>query len=291
MNVWVLRAVWVSLPVTAGTAVADAIGPWASAPRATAAVLAWILWTVVLVALLIPRPVTLTVARLGTPLAVVGALLAAFTGRPDAPAAAVAIVLTVFVTVFATRGEFARVCAQRAAYGDEDRFPLRLPIGVGALALPVAVAVVGTTLGLGPLLLAAELWLAGGLVILLGLPVTVVMVRLVHQLSMRWVVLVPAGLVVADPLTLTDPVLFVRERILGLGPADPSRRPPPEALDLRLGAAYGSCALLLSDEATLMRQVRGRGVGARANLLLVTPTCAPRLLERAEARRIPVRRD
>ena len=67
-------------------------------------------------------------------------------------------------------------------------------------------------------------------------------VRLVHQLSRRWVVLVPAGIVIADPLTLTDPVLFVRERVMGIGPADPGRRPPADALDLRLGAVLGSCA-------------------------------------------------
>ena len=82
--------------------------------------------------------------------------------------------------------------------------------------------------------------------------------RLVHQLSRRWVVLVPAGIVIADPLTLTDPVLFVRERVMGIGPADPGRRPPADALDLRLGAVLGSCALLLTDEADLMRRVRGQ---------------------------------
>lgn len=290
MNVWVLRAVWVSVPVTAGTVLADAIEPWARAPRTTAEVLAWILWAAVLTALLVPRPAALTVTRLGTPLAAVGAVLGASTGRPDARVGVVAVVLTLVAAAFSTRGEFARLCAQGAAYGDEDRFPLKVPLGIGALALPVAVAVVGTTIGLGPLLLADRRWLAGLLVVVLGAPVTVVLVRLVHQLAKRWVVLVPAGLVVADPLTLTDPVLFVRDRILGLGPADPSRRPPAGALDLRLGAAYGSCALLLADEATIMRRVRGRGVGTQANLLLVTPTSAPRLIDRAEARRIPVRR-
>jgi hypothetical protein len=96
--------------------------------------------------------------------------------------------------------------------------------------------------------------------------------------------------VIADPLTLTDPVLFVRERVMRLGPADPGRRPPADALDLRLGAAFGSCALLLTDEADLMRRARGRGVAVSAGLILVTPTGAARMLERAGARRLPVRR-
>ena len=67
----------------------------------------------------------------------------------------------------------------------------------------------------------------------------------------------PAGFVIADPMTLTDPVLFVREHILGLGPADPKVRPPDDATDLRLGAAHGSLALLLDDDAEIYRRVRG----------------------------------
>ena len=133
---------------------------------------------------------------------------------------------------------------------------------------------VGAGIAAGPLLLADEQWVVGVIAVVIGFPAAWLTARLVHQLSRRWIVLVPAGLVVADPLTLTDPVLFPRARIAGLGPADPARRPPDEALDLRLGAAYGSCALLLTEAADLMRRVRGRGVGVQATLLLVTPAGA-----------------
>ena len=159
------------------------------------------------------------------------------------------------------------------------------------MVLPIAVAVVGAGVAAGPMLLAERRWIAGGVALAIGWPMAFLVGRLVHQLSCRWVVLVPAGIVVADPLTLTDPVLFVRERVMGLGPADPGRRPPADALDLRLGAAFGSCALLLTDEADLLRRVRGRGVRAQAGLILVAPVAASRLLERAGARRLPVRRD
>ncbi len=54
-----------------------------------------------------------------------------------------------------------------------------------------------------------------------------------HRLSLRWAVLVPAGFVVVDPMTLADPVLFPREGIAGMQAADatpcPARRPRPAA--------------------------------------------------------------
>jgi hypothetical protein len=115
------------------------------------------------------------------------------------------------------------------------------------------------------------------------------LLRSLHLLSRRWVILVPAGFVIADPMTLTDPVLFVREHILGLGPADPKIRPPDDATDLRLGAAHGSLALLLDADAEIYRRTRGGGRSVHTHLLLIATVSAPRLLERAAARRIAVR--
>lgn len=287
---WVLRAVWVSLPVTAGQAFGDAIRSCADAPRLTAAILMWAGWAVVLTAMLVPRPIALTITRLGAPIALVVAIVAAFSDRTSAPAAVSALLVTAVASALGTRGEFARQCAQGAAYGSEERFPLKVPLGIAALMLPPAVLVVGAGIAAGPLLLADERWGLGAIATAIGFPAAALSARMVHRLSKRWIVLVPAGLVVADPLTLTDPVLFVRNRIMGLGPADPARQAPEGALDLRLGAAFGSCALLLTDDADVTRRVRGRGVGVRAHLLLVTPGSASRLLERAAAHRIPVRR-
>ena len=240
--------------------------------------------------MLIPRPLSLTITRIGVPLAVAIAVATAFNGASTTTVAALAVAASGFSLVLGTRGEFARQCAQGAAYGDEERFPLKVPPGITFAVLPLALALIGSALTIGPLLLATRQWVGGGFALVLLLPAAFV-ARLIHQLSLRWVVLVPAGLVVADPLTLTDPVLLVRNRILGLGPADPRREPPAGSLDLRLGAGSGSCALLLVEDADLMRRVRNRSVGVRSHLILVTPTSASLLLARASARRIPVRSD
>jgi hypothetical protein len=291
MNTWALRAIWISMPVTAGNALADAIRLWPDASRVTASALLWVGWTIVLLATLVPRPWSLTMTRFGLPIAFGAAVIATATGRPSTLAAVLAIGLTAVAVLLGTRGEFARVCAQGAAYGDEERFPLKVPPALLLGILPIAVAIVAGALVGGPLLLANREWVAAAVVLVVCVPLGVAIVRLVHQLSRRWVVLVPAGLVVADPLTLTDPVLFPRATIMGLGPADPARKPPEDACDLRLGASFGSCALLLAEDADIMRRVRNQGVAVHANLVLVTPTAAPRLLERARARRIHVRTD
>jgi hypothetical protein len=291
MNTWIVRVLWLSLPVSAGDALADWMHSWSDGTRLVAAALVWILWAVVLSALLVPRPMASTLARLGTPLAVVVVVLVAGSGDATTAAWVLALVVTVAACALSVRGDFARVCAQGAAYGDEERFPLKVPPALAFVIVPIAIVLVGAGIATGPMLLGARQWVAGAVAVAVGWPLAFLLARLVHQLSRRWVVLVPAGIVIADPLTLTDPVLFVRERVTGLGPADPRRRPPDDALDLRLGALIGSCALLLTDEADLMRRVRGQGVRVQAGLILVTPAGAARLLDRAGARRLPVRRD
>ncbi len=291
MNIWFLRAIWISLPVTAGGAFADAIAPWPASARVAAAILAWVGWTVVLVATLIPRPPSLTVARFAIPLAFGASIAVALTGRTSTLGWIAAVVLTAVAVALGTRGEFARLCVQGAAYGDEERFPLKVPPAVAFPIAPIAIAIVGAALVVAPLLLARREWAAGIVVLVVTVPASIFVVRLIHQLAHRFVVLVPAGMVVADPLTLTDPVLFPRSRIMGFGPADPSRRPPEGAVDLRLGASFGSCAILLTDDADIVRRVRRQGVMTSTNLLLVTPGDAPHLFARARAHRIHVRTD
>jgi hypothetical protein len=109
-----LRVAWVTLPVTAGPAAADALAPWSRAPRATAEVLLWSAWAVVLLATLVPRPVTLTILRTGAPLAFAGALLATFTGRPSTVAAVAAIAWTLAAAVVAGPPGGGRACAPGA---------------------------------------------------------------------------------------------------------------------------------------------------------------------------------
>jgi len=291
VNIWLLRVAWVTLPVTAGSAASDALRPWSTSTSTAAAVLLWATWLVVLVALLAPRPLGLTAARTGAPLALTTMLLAVATDRASALSSMSALAATTLCVVLVATPSFARSCAQGAAYGDEERFPLKVPPALFIGVLPIAVIAVGVGIAAGLLLLADGSIGFGIVALVVGWPLAFALLRSLHLLSRRWAILVPAGFVIADPMTLTDPVLFVREYILGLGPADPRTRPPEEATDLRLGAAHGSLALLLDDDAEIYRRTRAGAAGQRTHLILIAPVAARELLERAAARRITVRAD
>ncbi len=289
MNILLLRVAWITLPVTAGSLAVDALHPWPSATRVTAEVLLWVAWSAVLVAVLAPRPIGLTVSRTGAPLAFIATVLAIASDRASALSSMSALAVTTLCVVLIATPSFARSCAQGAAYGDEERFPLKVPPALFIGVLPIAVIAVGAGIATGPLLIADGNVGLGIAALIVGWALAAALLRSLHLLSLRWAILVPAGFVIADPMTLTDPVLFVREHILGLGPADPHVRPPDDATDLRLGAAHGSLALLLDDDAEIYRRTRGGGRSVRTHLLLIATVSAAELLERAAARRIAVR--
>jgi hypothetical protein len=156
--------------------------------------------------------------------------------------------------------------------------------------LPLARVVVGAAVASGPLLLADERYVLGGIAVALGIPVVIVTGRILHGLSDRFVVLVPAGFVVVDAFTLSDPVLCVRERIVSLRSAGPAPAPRDDLLDLRLGATIGTVAVRLDESAELFRTGRTRRttVTTRASEIWVAPLRRTALLAEAARRRIPV---
>jgi hypothetical protein len=289
LNAFLLRVAWLTLPLTSGNAAAAAIRGWDHAPRDVAAVLLWSLWAVVLTATMIPRPQSLTTTRLGAPLAFVVAVVVTISGHPSTAASVLACTATFLCWVLASLPWWGCACAQGSAYGDEERFPLKVPPALFLGILPLALVAVGLGVALGPLLMAGGDWVVGAILVVLGFPAAVLTVRAVHVLARRWVVLVPAGLVIADPMTLADPVLFPRQRIEGLGPADPRKRPPADALDVRLGAAYGSLALLLDAEAEVFRRSGRTSKAVETHLLMFTPVLSSTVLEHAARRRLAVR--
>ena len=114
-----------------------------------------------------------------------------------------------------------------SSYGHERRLPLRVPGPVLLGPLVLAWAAIVAPLVAGPLLLAARAWIAGAAVLVLGLPLAAVGVRSLHGLARRWLVLVPAGLVLHDHQALVEPVLFPAARSGGSTPRRSMRRRMP----------------------------------------------------------------
>jgi hypothetical protein len=202
----------------------------------------------------------------------------------------VALAATVVAALLVARPALAFAAANGSVYGDESRNPLRVPPALFLGLLPVARLVLGAAVATGPLLLADKRWIAGGLALAVGIPLGLFAARALHGLSVRWAVLVPAGFVIVDPLTLSDPVLFLREHVVSVGTAAAAAPATADALDLRLGASLGSCALVLDHAAELFRTGRGRRATTtvHARDIRIAVLDRSRLLADAAARRIPV---
>jgi hypothetical protein len=281
---WCARLSWALLPLTAGAELTDALDEWSTAPATVATVLLWSAWVGGLVALLAPRPWGLTLLRVVAPAAMLTTIFAA--SATSAALAALAIASASIAAVLALSPPVARACANALAYGDEQRFPLRVPLPLLVAPVPVAVALVALGVVAGPLLLADGRLVLGGLAVLVGVPLAAFLARALHALSRRWLVFVPAGVVIVDPLTLMDPVLLRREQVRDISAGERGPR-LDEALDLRLGSRAHSLTIGLQEAVTFGRRV-GRVDGALvdADIVLVAPTRIPALLETARSRRI-----
>ena len=90
---------------------------------------------------------------------------------------------------------------QASAYGAERRFGLRPPLGY-LIASAVSWLLTVAALIVAPLALAAAAWLPGVAGLLVAVVGLLAGPRRWHQLTRRWLVLVPAGAVVHDPVVL-----------------------------------------------------------------------------------------
>jgi hypothetical protein len=272
---WALRAAWAALPIVLGSVLADRLDGWDTGARTAASLLLWGGWVAVAIASCVALPVSLAVVRVG-----VGAgVVVAATART--PGVAVAIV----AAAIAARPEAAEWFVNGPAYANERRYPLRVPGAVVAGPLWVASALVVVGPAEGIVLVAGRHFLVGVPVLIVGGGLAYFSARSLGVLTRRWVVFVPAGLVLHDPLALTDPVLFERGVIetLRAAPAD------TDSLDLTQ-AALGLALELVLLEKVPMALHKGRKqteAGSSARLLF-TPTRPGRVLADAATRRIAV---
>jgi hypothetical protein len=286
---WLLRVAWVTLPVTAGPGASASLATWSDGPRIAGAVLLWGAWAVGLLATLAPRPVTLTALRVIAPAFLIGAVLVMIDGEASTIAIVAAIVATLACAILASGHDIASAAANAMAYGDEQRYPLRVPPALFLGPLPGARLLVMAGVVAPVLLLADGEIVLGVAALLVGAGVVYVLGRSLDSLSRRWAVLVPAGFVVVDPLSLADPTLFLREHVRHVAPEPPTTA-PEGVLDLRLGAGAGSVSVRFDEEIDLVRAARGRHGGTTVTTTEIIVAVARRdeMLRKAAERRLPV---
>jgi hypothetical protein len=284
LGAWPARVTWLVLPVLLGPAVGDALDDASRPVQLVATVGLWVGWAVVLVATLVPTTVSLTALRVAAPAAVVAALAA--TVATGASTAGVVGLVGALVTALAAfwpgTGE---AFVAGSSYGNERRMPLRVPGPLLAGPLLLAWLVAAAGVATGPMLLAAEQWVAGAAALAVGLPAAGVALRSVHTLARRWLVFVPTGVVVHDPLALAEPVLLRRADVRSFGPAPAGTT----ALDLTGGALGLALEVRLEPPVSLVLAAGGRlGVGeaTTAGALLVSPTRPGAVIAEARRRRL-----
>ena len=285
-GVWTARGAWVLMPFTVGPCLARALDPTSSPFRTTASVLLWAGWAVALGAALVPRTISLTIVRTAMPAGLVAAGWAALALPGGSPAWVPALgVGWALVAVAACLSPLlGDTFVNGSAYGPERRMALRVPGALLVLA-PVTWAVAVAGAGAGPLLLAARVWVPGAVALVAGWPLAFVAVRALHGLSRRWVVFVPAGVVLHDLFGMPDAVLFPRRMIAHLGPAPVG----VEALDATQRAPGLALLLELTEPLPIGVREGRQEVGTVDTVrLLFTPTRPGALLAEAEARRIRV---
>jgi len=282
---WVARAAWVMVAVIGGGAVESAVDGRSAAVTWTAAIGGWTLWAIAALGLAIAAVWSLTIVRVVVPLGVVATIGAGVGG-----ATAVELVLlggSVVVTGAAVMSaEFGRQWVQASAYGDEERFPLRLPVGAGTAAV-VSWIVWAPAVLAGPLLLAARSWIAGALLTALAIAGVVLLGPRWHRLSLRWFVLVPAGIVLHDPVVLADtfPLRTAQVASIGLAPAD------TQAADLTGPASGYAVEVATTESVTAVfaftpAEPNGKAIHLRA--FLIAPSRPGRALRAARARGLPI---
>jgi hypothetical protein len=289
---WGLALVWVLLPFLAGPSFADALDPRSRPVQLVASLGLWALWALVLAAALVPRTSSLTVVRMIAPASVVAAAWAALRVPGGAGLAeALALGATTLAALVALSAPVGDTFVNGSSYGEERRLPLRPPglLLLGPVELLWAVAVAGAVAG--PLLLAARQWALGAVVLVVGWALATGIGLALHRLAQRWVVFVPAGLVLVDRTVLTDALLVQKHRMASLGPAPADTT----AEDLTAGALGLALELRVKEPETIVpatpRRLRGEQqplAPTAVQAVLFTPSRPGVVLAEARRRRLPV---
>ena len=259
--IWVLRLGVLAMPLSAGSY------PF----RPAAGALAWAVWALAVFVGFYRHPLGLVALRTVLP---AGVILAIAASQWTAGTHLVVLAALAFTNTIGT------AMVNGPAYPNEHRELLRAPgaVLIGPLELTwlaVVVPLVGASAALQ-----TQRWILAVVLSVVGVVVGPFAVRSMHALARRWLVFVPAGLVVHDTLVLADPVLFQRELIELLQPAALHT----DALDLTMGSWGLALELSLKEKVPMvLRKDLESGSSAR---LIVTPSRAGAVLDVARQRSI-----
>ena len=276
---------WVAVAVTGWIAAAQALDGRTAAATTVATIALWVLWGAVLVTLIVPSTVGLTVVRMAAPIALAAAVTIWVCGAGAWRGPLLFGVVAVFAALVFS-ADLGQSFVQASAYGEEQRLLLRAPVALMP-ALVVSWSLWAAATLSGVILLAAQQWLVGAVLTALAGGLGALLLPRAHQLSRRWLVLVPTGVVVHDPTVLADTFMVTKPKVsrVRLAEAD------TEAADLS-GPAAGHLieVSLKSMETVVLAGTRAKPAGTALHVqsFLVAPSRPGRALEAAAAGRLTV---
>ena len=206
-----------------GDAIEASVADLSTAGRWIIGVGAWALWGVALTSVAVRLPATLVTLRLATVTGLVAVVVALIVADLSASEVAWAITPPLVVLATSLSPFVGEAWIDGASYGDELRFSLRVPMALALVGLPLGVMLFVGGVLTGPIMLANERWIIGSVTFVVGLYLAMIAARALNGLARRWLVLVPAGLVLHDHLATREAFLMIKSTVASVGPA------PPEA--------------------------------------------------------------
>ncbi|NQW60820.1 hypothetical protein HQ459_08550 [bacterium] len=207
---WVARVAWVALALIPN-AIAATLASHGRTAQLVFTLGAWALWALGTLAIFWLSPYSLSALRMVAPLAAAGlvgfvfASLSTYTdvALSDVAWSLVGVAVGVLALVCIFLPAFGLLHVQASAYGDEKRLLLRVP---ATQIAPIAVSyVVMAAFPVATLFaVSAEVWWLAALCLVPTVLIFRVVPKRLHRFSRRWLVVVPAGVVVHDELLLAE---------------------------------------------------------------------------------------
>ncbi len=284
-NSWIyaFRLAWIPIPLLGYEVFGSALSGESESVQVTVALSLWILWSIVLLISLIPSASLLTVYRVVVPISVVASIWSSIEAEMSASSILLLFCSAICLSI-SLLPSIGFWFINGSAYGDEVRIPLRAPGPLLLGPVPLAWIVIASSLIFSIILISSQKYVFGFIVFTIGSGLSYFSYRSLSALSQRWLVFVPAGIVLHDNMVLADPFLIRKSMIKGIGPALVST----DGLDLTMSSIGMSLVVELYEPAGLTLQMNPLAPPEvrEVTSFLVSPSLLPATLEEASSRNI-----
>ena len=261
----------------------QAIADYATLAGTATLIALWALWAVAFLCILVPSCTALTCLRLAVPSNLAVVLFTILATDSWSPRSLVSVMLSLICVSTVFSAEVGNAFAQLSAYGDERRFLLRCPTDM------VIVQCLMWTLWVGTAITAVsffndENWIAGTVFAVLTAALSYILPSRFHRFSRRWLVGVPAGVVIHDSFALAETAMFMKQSIAHIGIETNSEN--SEAADLSGGCRGPSITIALREFDKVILAATRKNPGGKAlhvQTMRVSPTRVARTLQELTA--------